>query len=441
MLLGLATFGCGRESPTDFSEPGGEAGRPGISMAVAPTYSTTFTPTTSRTSLGPVPFGPYPEQTLVEIRASGFIDRYWGNVWYYPNPGQFDRTIDAAGDFGTQYVHIAFDQQAVALFRDTQGLPLQEEWRKVIVVKGSGAASWVRPPTGGNYQCDVPGTPDCFTYTGSFQVSVTPFPAELGLKASKPAVEPGQNVTFTASVTPDSIESVAVPFKVAEWRWQPDAGGASTLLPQCANQKVCNHAPTVSGTMRAIGFANGAADEATVHVTVFPCLVNDSLLDDPTVRDALRKVFNGMGIGGPDSLRVERAAGMYCDEAGSCTSELYPVGPSDNECRMYPPAAAGDSDVLIHGHPFRPMSEYTNADYCPFGEIKVAARPSNDDFYNYSGPRWLVVIDRLNVYVVPPSTDGLPPQPGPFNDYQGAYTTKRWAGGYGACDLTTAPIN
>jgi hypothetical protein len=443
-VLGIVTFGCGRESPTDVSEPGGEANRPGVAMAVAPTLSTTLSPTTSRTGIGPIPIGTYNEQTLVEIKATGLISRYWGYVWYYgTKQGQFDQQIDAAGLQNTQNAHIAFNSPAMGWFLDTQGLPLQEDWRKVVVVQGAGQVSWVRPGTGG--QCDSPGTPDCFSYTGSFQVSVTPFPAELGLKASKPAVEPGQNVTFTASVTPDSIEGIGVPFKVAEWRWQPDAGGASTLLPQCENQKLCNYAPTVSGTMRAIGYANGAPDEATVHVTVLPCLLNDSLLDDPTVRDALREVLNGMGIGGPDSLRTERAAGLYCDADGSCTSELYPVGPNDNECSMYPPAAADTSDVLIHGHPFRPRSEFPNPEYCvingvPYGD-PPEARPSNHDFQNFAGPRILVVVDRANIYVVPRTADGLPPAPGSDGSYSGKYTKRNWSGpGAGMCDLTAPPV-
>jgi hypothetical protein len=439
---GLA-IGCSAEPTTGVSEGAGAREGP-LALAVAATLSQALKPTTSRTGIGPIELGEYPELTLVEIKAKGTLQRYFGNVWIFgANQGKPDRQFDGGGEFYSGSCNnnawIAFDLPFVAAFCDQYNQrPIQEEWRTVWVVRGAGRIQWIRPPTYGPY-CDVSGTPDCYRYEGNFSVSVTPFPAELVLKASKAAIESRQNVTFTANVTPDVIEGVPVPYRVQEWRWLPDAGGEGQLLDQCQGQTTCNYAPAVSGTMRATGYANGTAAEAEVHVTVFDCLTGDSLLDDPGVRDVLRQVHNGMGIGGPDSLRKERAAGMYCDATGACTSELHPVGPNDNECRMYPPAAADTSDVLIHGHPFRPRSEFTNPLYCPDGMVRPAARPSNDDFINYSGPRWLIVIDRVNVYVVPPTADGAPHQPCPSGNYDGAYTARRWSGP-GACDLTADPI-
>ena len=434
-------FGCGRESVLGNREPeGGGTTHVGVAMAVAPTYSTNLSPTTSRTGIGPIPLGTYAEQTLVEIKATGFIDRYWGYVWYYgPKQGQFDQQIDAAGINGTQNAHIGFDSPAAGWFLDSQGLPLQDEWRKVVIVQGTGRATWVRPGTGG--QCDSPGTPDCFSYTGSFEISVTPFPAVLELRASRPAVTPGQNVTFTASVTPDSIEGIAVPFKVAEWRWQPDAGGAGTLLPQCANQKTCNYAPSVSGTMRAIGFANGAADEATAHVTVFPCLTGDSLLDDPLLRSALRTSWLLSDANNPDATaRMERSGVINCDTAtGACGAVLFEPGPEDNWCQNditdpHKVASLGPGTIVIwHTHPFTP-SDTTDiipaSALCPgiSGSLPAKPGPSRGDYLGNAG-RIHVVVDGDGVWVIP----GLPvPKPGDTYD--------RPRNGSGACDALASPI-
>jgi hypothetical protein len=438
LLTTVIVTACGDEVPSGppTSEPVGN----GIALAVAPTYSTSLSPTTSRTGIGPIGLGTYPEPTLVEIRATGTIDRYYGFVWYYyALQGQFDRTIDAGGDYGTQYVHIAFDSPAMAWFKDTQGLPLQEEWSKVAVVQGSGRAEWVRPGTGG--QCDTPTTPDCFSYSGSFDVSVTPFPAELVLEASKSAVTPGQNVTFTASVVPDTIENVGVPFKVAEWRWLPDAGGEGAVLTQCANQKLCNFAPTVSGTMRATGFANGADDVATVHVTVFPCLTGDSLLDDPLVRELLRMTGAVTGYPSqPPADRLERGGALHCTLSGECEPVLYPPGPDDDACNWWPPTTIPPGTirpVVVHTHEFAPGDELPPEIVCrrkpglkslPAGVIRLAGDgPSGGDFA--TGAALGIILAPNTVWVIPPRPFGEDPQPGDEVPYDRL-----------ACDPLASPV-
>jgi hypothetical protein len=445
-IAGIA-LGCSDQDPTGMPE---SSDRAGIALAVAPTMGQTISPRLSNTDITPSSVGTYPEWTVVEIKVAGLLNRYfsdapiWGSLAGKPF-GQWDAGgVQAGGSSCIGNVWIAFDSPGFVGFCDNPSTALRSDWRAVRMVRGEGKVGWVSGPHRTDGTCDTPSTPPCFTYLLDHTVTITPFPAELVLKANKAAIESGQNVTFTASVTPDTIENVGVPFKVVEWQWLPDAGGAGAVLTHCENQKVCTYAPNVSGTMRATGFANGAAAEAEVHVTVLDCLTGDSLLDDPGVRDLLRQVYNGMGIGGPDSLRTERAAGMYCDATGACTSELYPVGPNDNECSMYPPAAADSSDILIHGHPFRPRSEFPNPQHCvidgiPYG-LPPEARPSNHDFVNYAGPRILIVIDRTNVYVVPRTPDGLAPPPGPDGSYSGQYSKRRWSGLGDVCDVTKPPI-
>jgi hypothetical protein len=440
--VGAAALGvaCGGEMPVGTS---GESrrNRPApIALAVAPTYSTTLSPTTSRTGIGPIPIGTYPELTLVEIKATGLIDRYWGHVWYYgTKQGQFDQQIDAAGLSCTQNALIGFDSPAAGWFCDTQGLAIRDEWRIVVVVQGAGRVTWVRPGTGG--QCDSPGTPDCFTYTGAFDISVTPFPAELVLTASRSAVTPGENVTFTASVTPGTIENVTVPFKVQEWRWLPNAGGEGTVLAQCANQKFCNYAPTVSGTMRATGFANGAEDGATVQVTVFPCLTGDSLLDDPLVRDLLR--MTGDVSGYPSQApanRLERGGALHCTLSGACEPVLYPPGPDDDACNWWPPTVIPPGTirpVVVHTHEFAPFDTLPPESVCrrkpgakplPTGTIRLAGHgPSGGDFF--TGGAHGIIIAPNAVWLIPPRPFGADPEPGdevPF-DRQ-------------SCDPLAAPI-
>lgn len=419
-VIGVA---CGGETPVGADPDSGRVPGAPIALAVAPTYSTALSPTTSRSGIGPIALGTYPEPTLVEIRATGTIDRYYGFVWYYYSlQGQFDRTIDAGGDYGTQYVHIAFDSPAMGWFKDTQGLPLQEEWSKTVVVQGSGRAEWVRPGTGG--QCDSPGTPDCFTYTGSFQVSVTPFPAELVLKASRSAITPGQSVAFTASVAPDTVENIGVPFKVVEWRWLPDAGGEGAVLTQCANQKICSYAPSVSGTMRATGFANAAAAEAEVQVTVFPCLTGDPLLDNPRVRDGLRSSFDSLGYPHLSPAdRTERGGGAFLGPNGDTLwVPVFPPGPRDDACSFWPSDHAssfpGNPIISWHGHAFDAGDELPGVDDCyrdprlaplgPGDKRYAGARPSSNDI-NEGGTVDNIIVTPSYVWLRPKYFPDDPP--------------------------------
>lgn len=436
-VIGVA---CSGETPVGADADSGRVPGAPIALAVAPTYSTTLSPTTSRAGIGPITLGTYPELTLVEIKANGLINRYFGYVWIYgSNQGQFDRQIDAAGLGGSQGAHIGFDQPAMAWFVDTSAT-LRDEWRARAIVEGTGRVQWIRPG-GGGWNCDYQGTPDCFSYSGSFDVSVTPFPAALVLKASRSAVTPGQSVTFTAAVVPDTIENIGVPFKVAEWRWLPDGGGGGTVLTQCAGQKICNYAPVVSGTMRATGYANGADDVATVHVTVFPCLTGDSLLDNPLVRDLLRMTGAVSGYPSqPPADRLERGGALHCTLSGECEPVLYPPGPDDDACNWWPPTDIPPGTirpVVVHTHEFAPFDTLPPEAVCrrrpgakalPPGTIRLAGHgPSGGDYYT-GGAHGIIITPNL-VWLIPPRPFGADPEPGdevPF-DRQ-------------ACDPLAAPI-
>ncbi len=439
-MVGIA-LGCSEQGPTgtpDISD------RAGITLAVAPTMGQTISPRLSNTDITPSSIGTYPEWTLVEIKATGLLNRYfsdapiWGSLAGKPF-GQWDAGgVQAGGSSCIGNVWIAFESPGFVGFCDNPSTALRSDWRAVRMVRGEGKVGWVSGPHRTDGTCDTPSTPPCFTYLLDHTVTITPFPAELVLNADKAAIEPGQNVTFTASVTPGTIENVGVPFRVAEWRWLPDAGGEGAVLTHCENQKVCTYAPSVSGTMRATGYANGAEDVATVHVTVFPCLTGDSLLDDPLLRSGLRASWLLSGADNADPTdRMETSGAINCDPAtGVCEVVLFQPGPGDSWCsNSFAGKPVNATTVLIwHIHPFRPEdpSDPIPANpLCPqiSGGKPGKPGPSYPADYRHNAGRVHIIVDGESVWVVP----GVPdPTPLDRRDERRV--------GHGACDALAQPI-
>lgn len=435
VVVGLAVvLGCDGDAPSGPGR-GPRQDRGTAAMAQAPMFSEALRPETSGDSIGPITLGAYPEPTLVEIVAEGNLERFFGDVWIWGiRRNSKDRDIDPAGEYSGGACHsnawIGFDAPASAWFCDaynaTANLPA---WRTVRVVQGEGRTRWIRHPTSSPY-CDTPTTPACYTYSGEFQVRVTPFPAEHVVKASRYVVTPGQSVTFTASVTPVAIEGVAVPHRVTEWRWVSDEGGNDSLLTQCAGQDVCSHAPTGSGTMRATGFANGAAAAAEVHIRYLCEPTGDPSLDSLPLIDGL---LDAMGRSGdPDqpnqAQRLEHYLLLIC-EGGICRYEILP---GNGPCGGIPPIRFDTIPGLVatgHTHPFNPIvydpvtgrprleNPGTDSlpDACPRGNPRnraprgSAPRPSTDDIrhvgsLNNSPPFLHVphyVIDPRRIHAIP----------------------------------------
>jgi hypothetical protein len=427
VALAAVALGCSDLEPTGTSNA---PDRDRVALAVAPTMGTTISPRLSNTDITPSSVGTYPEWTVVEITATGLLNRYfsYAPIWgaMAGNPfGQWDAGgVQAGGSSCIGNVWIAFDSPGFVGFCDNPSTPLRSDWRAVRMVRGEGRVGWVSGPHRTDGTCDTPSTPPCFTYLLDHTVTITPFPAELVLKASKAAIEPGQNVTFTASVTPDSIENIGVPFKVVEWRWLPDAGGGGTVLTQCENQKICSYAPSVSGTMRATGFANGAAAEAEVQVTVFPCLTGDPLLDNPRVRDGLRSSFDSMGYPHLSPAdRTERGGGAFLGPNGDTLwVPVFPPGPRDDACSFWPSDHAssfpGNPIISWHGHAFDAGDELPGVDDCyrdprlaplgPGDKRYAGARPSSNDI-NEGGTVDNIIVTPSYVWLRPKYFPNDPP--------------------------------
>ncbi len=150
-------------------------------------------------------------------------------------------------------------------------------------------------------------------------------------------------------------------------------------------------------------------------VYVFPCLIGDSLLDDPIIRQGLRDAWAGSNPDGNANDRTERYGGKACTN-GVCSPVLGPIGANDNACRNFPSDPSGSWTVTWHTHPFMPGDTLdplpsdstkcawprdTNGNpFQPPSPRKSAPRPSREDRVTNS---WLprIVIDKQNVYFLP----------------------------------------
>ena len=384
----------------------------------------------------------YTNTTLVKITVSGVTKEIWNSVPDGinppPSPGDINKTYNVYGSlisggcyYGVKLTYNQVNNWPPPGCNNTGGSSVDTTVSWYLSVRGGGSALRT-----GRYSNPLWNGQPYYRYEGDLPISVEWVAAEAELTASKRSITASQSVTFTASVSPANAGGVPMPFSVVKWRWKPDNGPEQY---PCGPFLQCSHAPTKSGTMFVDLLVNGVPETQSVHVDVYSCLTGDSLLDDPAVRQGVREVWGGSGAGGPDSLRRERYGAVHCS-GSECVFQLYPFNPAtDDACGAEVVPEAQDGEVLIHDHPFRPRTEFTNGTSCSQGSFRPDDRPSDTDFLNLAGPRILIVIDRLDVYVVPRTVDGLPPSPGPNGNYSGAFTTRRWAG-QGACDVTAPPI-
>ncbi len=214
-----------------------------------------------------------------------------------------------------------------------------------------------------------------------------------------------------------------MPFSVVKWRWKPDVGAEEY---PCGPSLTCNHSPTKSGTMFVDLLVNGVADTKSQHIDVYPCLMNDSLLDRPDVRSKLREAMDSAMHDG-----VERGGALLCDANGVCTAVTYPIGPRDDVCTFWFPDHLGGetrNPILIwHMHPY----SFNDWVPCPRGGFRYSLGFSEPDRRG-SGGRRHVMVDGNYAWFLPGTTNGLP---APRSSI-----TKKKRFGSGACDILAAPI-
>ena len=198
--------------------------------------------------------------------------------------GQFNKQWDAGGLFNyivycQGYVAVSSTQGHGSSFcRNGFSIPLTETWVDTVDMKGQVTAKWYRGPTTWSSYCDVTGQPPCYTYTGSFAITVTPVAKNLTLTAVPSMIHSGDTVTFTASAGGSS-------FTVQEWIWQPDEPPGSSSTGSCtAGVSQCDAVINESGTMYVRASVKGFIEQASARVTILPTELTVSCTPSPVYR-------------------------------------------------------------------------------------------------------------------------------------------------------------
>jgi hypothetical protein len=97
----------------------------------------------------------------------------------------------------------------------------------------------------------------------------------------------------------------------------------------------------------------------SVHVSVLPCLTNDSILDDSRIRRKLAQAWNNSNPNGPAAQRQEQFGMRVRLPSGQIVDTNFTNLPGATPCQAYDPAlfdprSIGDILLTWHTHPFEP---------------------------------------------------------------------------------------
>jgi hypothetical protein len=171
------------------------------------TLTTTLSPTASWPAIDPFTFANIAQPTWVVVKASGLLDQYYSTAQTWPDSlkGQYKRPWDAGGSFDWN----VYCQGNVTVYGSQGGsiqfcrwdryIPVTAVWADTVVMKGDVYAKWAAGPPTWSSWCDGASHPPCYTYTGSFAITVTPVANKLTLTAMPSTILSGDTVTFTAS--------------------------------------------------------------------------------------------------------------------------------------------------------------------------------------------------------------------------------------------------
>lgn len=324
----LVLGACGDEAPT-VPRAAPNRARPSLLLTDdAPpdppgTLRTSLSPAASNQPISPYTFGNLPQATLVEVKASGLLDQNYSMASGWPDSlkGQFKRKWDAGGSFDwNAYCKAnvtAYASQAgyIEFCRWDQYIPVTSVWLDTLVMKGDVYAKWAAGPPTWSSWCDGASNPPCYTYTGSFAITVTPAANKLTLAAMPSTISSGDTVTFTASAGGAS-------FSVQEWIWQPDEPPGTSNTGSCTiGVTQCDAAINESGTMYVRATVGGYVEQAHTTVTVEPPDLSLSA-DRTEIQEGDTVVFTGHII--PESAPYE-VVGWSWQPDGIITAAVTPM--------------------------------------------------------------------------------------------------------------------
>jgi hypothetical protein len=254
-------------------------------------------------------------------------------------------------------------------------------------------------------------------YVLADSVHVKVDPPQLRVTAAPTSIQGPQDVTFTATLTPNPPNGWD-----PSWAWRADSGTGG-ISAVCNWWEVsCTRTCSKSGWMKATTTIGEYALADSAHVSVVPCLTNDSILDDSRIRRKLAEAWNNSNSNAPANQRVERFGMRVRLPNGAVVDTNFLSLPGATPCQAYDPAAfdpssVGDVILTWHTHPFEP-AHYgpgvgwvisTPAELLPYPgcavapNIGAAPEPSPSD-RNHTWPQ--IIIDKTNAYWIEhPATD------------------------------------
>lgn len=415
-LLVAAVASC-RDAPTAPSAAVPVSAAPALDVSPPPTtapppvpgtFTTTLTPTSSLENVGPVGFGEYDRRMLVEVRVNGLLDRFNGPTasWRYedyssplvPRP-IIDKRGWPAGQWdaaGTSNYMVGCSGNVVlnggtwgfSTFCRSHPRAVQEIWADTTALAGAFTVTWRKGPLEMLYGCDGYGDPGpCYTFQGSFTVTVTPVARNLSLVAVPNVVDAGVPVTFTAS---GNSPGGQVP-TIQSWSWVPDSGVGRTPACAMSTALVCTVPVYETGTMYVRGIMfDQTTEQASARVAVrdtVPCPTGDPILDDPAVRQGLKQVWNASNPEAPsDSNRIEHGAWIRLGSNGSLFVDPFPSSWAATGCGIdVPPETRPPSDAVawVHTHGWTRGEKMTACRRLKVGNVELpfnySGDPSDDD--------------------------------------------------------------
>ncbi len=245
-------------------------------------------------------------------------------------------------------------------------------------------------------------------------------PPPFQVTAAPVSIAGPQPVTFTASV------NAPIEWALASWTWRPDNGTGGISPSNCTvSEKTCTRTISKSGWMKATTVIGPYTLSDSVHVSVVPCLTQDSLLDDSRIRNALNDALNATNLNGSPWDRRERGGARIRRPDGSILDTLFEIGSNDTPCSFDFASRhlgnIGTPIVVWHTHPFTPQDpadplpydvnsvphsncpQFATAPPPPPGKV-YAAKPGPSIPNDTQGGIWQIVVEKNgSVWLVDPS--------------------------------------
>lgn len=273
----------------------------------------------------------------------------------------------------------------------------------------------------------------CQQFSGGTTVHLARVQHQISMVVSPTSVDSAGSVTATATVAPDTIGGMRLPWSAA-WSWVPDSGASPTTVScaisnaSSAQLQPCTFAPNGSGTLWFKGVFNGQSDSLSQHVNVVKCPTGDPILDDSRFRQILKAEYDSSGADRLPYAQRREYAGAYYRDPSADTVVFVPFPKANSTpCTFLIPSPFPTSPpipwltAIPHAHPTDTV-ETVPPNVCPNapdGGITRGGPSPADDSTAYNAGVPVFAVDKRYVY----RTDGT------------RASHRQWARQSGTCTL------